>query len=283
MTVTRLVRRQVEKVWGRRDLPDPFGRVEEDSEPIGEIWFEHPDGRDIDLLVKYLFTSERLSIQVHPDEAMARRSGARGGKDEAWIVLAADPGSAIGLGLKTPVTKAELREAALDGRIERLLDWRPVQQGEVFYSPAGTIHALGAGLVVVEIQQNVDLTYRLYDYGRPRELHIEQAIAAAHPVPHRADRGAYVAAEGREVLAHGRAFVVERWLGPMAGTLQPDAGRPVWLVPIKGAGEIGGASMRAGESWLVEGPSALSLEAEAEILAAYHGGEVVGELLYPES
>ena len=279
MTVTKLVQRRVEKPWGRRDLFAKFGRVGEDSEPVGEIWFEHPDGRDVELLVKYLFTSERLSIQVHPDDAGARRAGHKRGKEEAWVVLEAEPGATIGLGLTAPTPKPSLRQAALDGSIERMLDWRPAEAGDVYYSPAGTVHALGAGLKLIEVQQNVDLTYRLYDYGRPRELHLEEGVEAAEPAPYRAPSLPFVTESGREVLAHGRAFVLERWGQAITGTLQASLERPVWLVPVSGAGRIDGAPLEAGGVWLVDGPAELSLDAGAEILAAYPGGEVTEGLI----
>ncbi len=279
MTVTKLVQRRVEKIWGRRDLPAMFGRVDADSEPVGEIWFEPADGRDVELLVKYLFTSERLSIQVHPDDAGARRAGYKRGKEEAWVVLEAEPDATIGLGLKAPATKATLRQAALDGSIEQRLDWRPVKAGDVYYSPAGTVHALGAGLKLIEIQQNVDLTYRLYDYGRPRELHLDEGVEAAEPARYCAPSLPYATASGREILAHGRAFVLERWRHAAAGTLQASQQRPVWLVPVTGAARVGGAPLAAGSVWLVDAPAELSLEAGAEILAAYPGGEVADALI----
>ena len=120
----------VERIWGRRVLPPGFVRPPGDA-PIGEIWFEPPAGAP--LLVKYLFTSERLSVQVHPDDEAAGARGFPRGKDEAWFVLDAEPGAAIGLGLVREVTREALRAAALDGGIEALLDWRPVARGDIFY------------------------------------------------------------------------------------------------------------------------------------------------------
>lgn len=181
MPSTPLTARRVERIWGVTDLPSwALGRSDR-GQPIGEIWYEEPSGSDHELLVKLLFTAERLSIQVHPDDEAARAIGHRRGKDEAWLVLDAEPEAVIGLGLRRKVSKDELRAAALSGDIEQLIDWKPVRAGEIYYSPAGTIHAIGAGLTIMEIQQNLDLTYRLYDYGRPRELHLDEAVAAAHP------------------------------------------------------------------------------------------------------
>ncbi|HZG45992.1 MAG TPA: class I mannose-6-phosphate isomerase [Allosphingosinicella sp.] len=257
MTALRLTARRLAKVWGRRDLLPPFPDVPEDEEPVGEIWFEHPDGGDLDLLVKYLFTSERLSIQVHPDDAAARAAGEKSGKDEAWLILEAEPGATIGLGLRERVSPEALRAAALDGSIEALIDWRPVRAGEIIYSPAGTIHAIGPGLKIVEVQQNVDLTYRLYDYGRPRELHLEQAIAVANPAPH----------EGAADLA----FTIGRHAGPFSGCLRAPSDCPHWLVPISGRGRVDGESVEAGGVWLVRGGAEVILDEGADLLVARNG------------
>jgi mannose-6-phosphate isomerase len=275
MRITKLEARRVEKVWGRRDLPEAFGRVEPGGEPIGEIWFEHPERRDLPLLVKYLFTSDKLSVQVHPGDAAAKAAGYASGKEEAWLVLRAEPGAAIGLGLREAVDKGELRAAALDGSIERLLDWRPAAAGDYYYSPAGTVHAIGAGVVLIEIQQNVDLTYRLYDYGRPRELHLEEGVAAANPRPYQAPMHPRRIGEKREILAEGLAFVLERRIGPSELMLDATPDAPVWLVPVLGNGVgMDGLAIEPGGVWLAEGPVSLSLDAGAELLLAYPGADV---------
>ena len=162
---TKLTTRRIEKVWGRHQLSPWFPDAPAEGEPVGEVWYEM-EGVPADapeLLVKFLFTSEKLSIQVHPGDAAARASGYPRGKDEAWLVLAAEPQATIALGLKREVSRDALRAAALDGSIETLVEWRPVKAGDVIYSPAGTVHAIGPGLAIVEVQQNLDLTYRLYD------------------------------------------------------------------------------------------------------------------------
>jgi mannose-6-phosphate isomerase len=274
VSVTKLVERRVEKPWGRYDLPEMFGTVDPGGEPVGEIWFQHPGGEDAELLVKYLFTSERLSIQVHPDDEGARRAGHKRGKEEAWVLLRADPDAVIGIGLREPVGKEQLRKAALDGSIEQLLDWRPAAVGDIYYSPAGTVHALGPGLTLIEIQQNVDVTYRIYDYGRPRELHLDQAIEASNPVPYTPPMQPYLLNEGREILAHGRAFVLERWTAAVSGELRASADSPVWLVPVRGGGTITGEGLEPGTAWIADGPAAFSLEAGSDLLLAYPGGEV---------
>lgn len=272
MSAIRLTRRRVEKVWGRRDLLPAFGDVPEGAPAVGEIWFEDPRGGDAALLVKYLFTSERLSIQVHPDEQAARARGEKGGKDEAWLVLDAEPGATIGIGVREPLAKPALRDAACDGTLENLIDWRPTQEGDHYYSPAGTIHALGAGLKLIEVQQNVDLTYRLFDYGRPRELHLDDAVAVADPAPYREPTRSYKLAAGREILTEGGKFVLERWTGDASGRLLVAPALPLWLIPLSGDGRLGDAALEAGDVWLVEGETSLALGGEAKLLVAYPGG-----------
>jgi mannose-6-phosphate isomerase len=270
MTVEKLRPRAVEKIWGRRDLPPPFGPIPPDAEPVGEIWFEgSPDDA---LLIKYLFTSEKLSVQVHPDDEAARRRGLAGGKEEAWWVAAAEPGATVGLGLRETIPADRLRQAALDGSIEQLLDWRTVRAGESLYSPAGTIHAIGAGLSIIEIQQNSDVTYRLFDYGRDRELHLDEAVAVAKAGPWEEPPAPYALSPRREILAHGRAFVLERRAGPVETAL--DIGVPAWIVPIAGGGSVGARNFGPGEALRVDGREQLRLDEGAEILLAYEGGEV---------
>src|SRR6266436_2105359 len=137
----KLDRRYVEKPWGRTHLPSMFDAPE--GERIGEVWFTN--GAELPLLAKYIFTSERLSIQVHPDDKQARARGLAQGKSECWYILDAEPGATLGLGLKSAVSVAQLRSAALDGSIEQLMDWRPVRAGDFFMVPPGTIHAIGGG------------------------------------------------------------------------------------------------------------------------------------------
>lgn len=259
MTAARLRAVPVERVWGRLDVPAGFPRLADDV-PVGEIWFEAPAGAG--LLVKYLFTAERLSIQVHPDDAAAAARGFARGKDEAWFVLDAEPGAAIGLGLVREVTRAALRAAALDGSIEALLDWRPVARGDVFYSPAGTVHAIGGGISLIEIQQNLDLTYRLYDYGRPRELHVAEAVAVAIPGPWSPQSHPATIAPGREILARGGAFSLERWTAPARVH-----GEAV-IVPIAAGGFIDGEALEAGAAWSVVEGAEISGEAIDVLVAS---------------
>jgi mannose-6-phosphate isomerase len=136
------------------------------------------DARRFPLLLKFLFPHEKLSVQVHPDDEQARRVSQPWGKTECWYVAHAKPGSQIGLGLKTGVTVAQLEDAIHEKRAEDLLNWLNVYTGDMIYVSGGTVHTLGPGSVIVETQQQSDTTYRLYDYGRPRELHLKDGIAA---------------------------------------------------------------------------------------------------------
>jgi mannose-6-phosphate isomerase len=267
MTATKLTTITVEKPWGRTELWPGFANPS--GAKIGEIWFEAPSGTNPDLMVKYLFTSEKLSIQVHEDDATAQAAGRARGKDEAWVILAAEPDATIALGTRAPVDGATLRAAALDGSIETLVDWKPAKAGDVIYSAARTVHALGAGLTLIEVQQNVDLTYRLYDYGRPRELHLEAGVAVSDAIPFVAPPIPGDIGSGRSILCEGGKFVLERWCwAGMRNATLPD-GVPGWLIPVSGGGSVDGILFVAGECWMVEGSINLNVDPGSDLLFAY--------------
>jgi mannose-6-phosphate isomerase len=136
------------------------------------------DPKRFPLLLKFLFPHEKLSVQVHPDDGQALRVGQPWGKTECWYVAHAKPGAQIGLGLKPGVTAKQLEESIHQNRAEEVLNWIDVYAGDMIYVAGGTVHTLGPGSVIVETQQQSDTTYRLYDYGRPRELHLKEGIAA---------------------------------------------------------------------------------------------------------
>jgi len=136
------------------------------------------DPQRFPLLLKFLFPEEKLSVQVHPDDATAQRFGEPWGKTECWYVAHAKPGSQIALGLKPGATRAQFEQAIHDKHAEELLNWINVYQGEMIYVAGGTVHTLGPGSVIVETQQQSDTTYRLYDYGRPRQLHLDRGLAS---------------------------------------------------------------------------------------------------------
>lgn len=270
MTARAMTTRLVEKPWGRHRLWPGFADPAPGGAAVGEAWFQDPQGGEPDLLVKYLFTSERLSVQVHPDDAAAQAAGYPRGKDEAWLILAAEPESTIALGTQEPLSRDRLRDAALDGSIETLLDWKPVRAGDYFYSPAGTVHAIGAGITLIEVQQNVDLTYRLYDYGRPRELHLEEGVAVSDPRPFVGRAESEQVAPGRLRLAAGPKFVLERW-GPGDRTLHLPPDVPGWLIPISGAGRVDGIAWRAGQCLLLADTARIEADPGADLLIASPG------------
>jgi mannose-6-phosphate isomerase len=136
------------------------------------------DAKRFPLLLKFLFPHEKLSVQVHPDDEQALRVGQPWGKTECWYVAHAKAGAQIALGLKPGVSVAQLEQAIHEKRAEEVLNWLNVFTGDMIYVSGGTVHTLGPGSVIVEAQQQSDTTYRLYDYGRPRELHLKDGLAA---------------------------------------------------------------------------------------------------------
>jgi mannose-6-phosphate isomerase len=194
--------RKVEKPWGRDALPQPFSAPE--GQRVGEIWFEPPAALP-QLLVKYIFTSEALSVQVHPSNAETLAKGlGKQGKEECWLIVDAEPDAVLGIGFKQSLAPEAMRRAAEDGSIEHLMQWHKVRAGDFFYIPAGTVHAIGAGISLIEVQQNSDITYRLYDYGRPRELHLDAGIAVAHGEPYPAELHLSVPDRDDVTLSKGR-------------------------------------------------------------------------------
>lgn len=241
-----LATRSVTKPWGKDRLPAPFHAPE--GERIGEIWFEPPAALD-SLLVKYIFTSEALSVQVHPSDAQTLANGLGcQGKEECWLVIDAEPGAVLGIGFDEPIGPAALRAAAVDGSIEHLMTWHPVQAGDFFYIPANTVHAIGAGVSLIEVQQNSDITYRLYDYGRPRELHLDQGMAVARGEPY-ADRWRrQVPGRGEVTLAEGPLFRLDRIDGPASETVRPHyAGAPLLVIPRSEGVVVHGLDLAVGE------------------------------------
>jgi mannose-6-phosphate isomerase len=251
-----------EKVWGRTRL-EPWFR--DSARPIGEAWYlgEH----DLPLLVKLLFTSDRLSIQVHPDDG----DGVPHGKTEMHHILEAEPGASIALGFRRPITRERLREACATGEIERLVNWFPVKAGETYFTPAHTVHAIGGGIVLCEIQQNTDITYRLWDYGRPRERHVEQAVPIADTGVHPGPSQPTPLGEGRNLLIRSRHFVTEEVRLPPGGTFAPPP-EPCHLIAcLEGRGAIGAHPFGAGEVWsLPEGePAAICAETGVRFLRTF--------------
>ena len=198
----------VPRIWGSRDLR-PWYDFAAEGDPVGEVWLTgdgckviggplagqtlgavfaaHSEemlgrrevGEDLSpLLLKVIFAKEKLSVQVHPDDRLAQKYGQPRGKTECWYALAAEPGAEVAAGLLPGVTLEAIEQGVVDHSLESLLKVLPVEAGDMIYVDAGTVHAIWPGSVLLETQQNCDITYRLYDYGRPRELHVAKAIEA---------------------------------------------------------------------------------------------------------
>jgi len=205
------------------------------------------DPKRFPLLLKFLFPHEKLSVQVHPDDECAQRVGQPWGKTECWYVADAQPGAQVALGLKPGVTCEQLEQAIHDNRAEGLLNWVDIRRGELIYVAGGTVHTLGPGSVLVETQQQSDTTYRLYDYGRPRELHLKEGLAAVKEVvgsgkvarpPADASRNGFY----REELVAAPYFVVEKFAlkeQKALSTADESGARSVQiLVGLKGCGVV---------------------------------------------
>lgn len=227
------------RIWGFHDLA-PWYDYKTEGEPIGEVWLtgemcvaatgplagqslkditaQHGpallgnasvDG-EFPLLIKLLFPKEKLSVQVHPDDAMARRYGEPRGKTECWYALYAEPGARVALGIKPGVTPDQIRAAIESSSLEDLLEMVPVQNGDMLFVDARTVHAMGPGVVILETQQTSDLTYRMYDYGRPRELHLDKSFEAMS-LKTRAGKVPPRRANSHFILIEERYFEIERW------------------------------------------------------------------------
>jgi mannose-6-phosphate isomerase len=242
----------LEKPWGS---PGTEPWLAKGGGKIGEIWFSAPEAMPV--LVKLLFTSEKLSVQVHPDDVYAQAHGEARGKTEMWHILRAEPDARIALGLREtvlPVSKEEVREAALSGKIVDMLEWKGAHAGDIIFVRAGTIHALGEGLVLCEIQQLSDVTYRLYDYQREpeRPLHLDDALAVSKLEVFTGQRSAAQTGAGRQLLAECEYFRTER-LNLCGVSECTPSGRPALYVAIEGQGRIAGQPFSSGDAWFVAG------------------------------
>ena len=223
--------------WGFRDLRPWFDRVA-GAEPIGEAWLTGDECRIASgphqgeklgmlfaashdamvgagtpagspLLIKVIFAREKLSVQVHPDDKMAQKYGEPRGKTECWYALAAEPGARVAAGLKPGTTITQIREEIAAGTLEASLNAIPVARGDMVFVDSGTVHAIWPGSIMLETQQNSDTTYRMFDYGRPRELHIEKSLEATR-LTTRAGKVAPRKLADRTVLIDVEYFRVER-------------------------------------------------------------------------
>lgn len=282
MTIEHACVQVARKPWGRADLR-PWSSVDASADPVGELCFGRMDSSAPGpaLLLKLLFTSQPLSIQVHPDDDFARANGLPSGKTEAWYILSAAPGARVALGLTRHLTPQALRAAIRDDSIAGLAQWQPVARGDVIFVPGGTIHAIGADIVLAEIQQRSDTTFRLFDFGRHRELHENSAVAASDAGPPPAQSSPRRLSDVRRVLVTSPHFVMERIDLPANSHWALDADRETWALVIEGSGRVGSIDTVLGDAIYIEadevglaiGPNGTS------ILIAYPGPDPIASLL----
>lgn len=278
--------------WGRKDLR-PWYASTGTTEPVGEAWLTGPESvvetgvmsghtlatvaaetgsellgeggeGEFPLLVKLLFPEDKLSVQVHPDDAQAQAMGEPRGKTECWYVLEAKPGATIMLGLKPGASVDQVRAAIANGTLEKLMEFVPVAVGDMVFVDAGTVHAIGPGVVLLETQQTSDITFRMYDYGRPRELHVDQALGVMK-LKTSAGKVRPEKMNGFTRLIEQKYFTVDRY--------EVGAGREV-TIPISGPGCMVGISGMA----TVEGAGAAPVEVppgQAVVVPAKCGTVVV--------
>jgi mannose-6-phosphate isomerase len=255
-----------EKPWGVRDLGPWFPAAGKPGrKKLGEVWFTRPA---LPILTKFLFTSGRLSVQVHPEGECGV------GKTEMWHILRAEKGARIAMGFTAPIAGKALRAAAMSGTIEKRLRWIEVSPGETYFVPAGTVHAIGEGITLCEIQQNSDVTYRLWDYGSGRELHLDQSMAAADP-----DRwqhpGAVVPVDlpdGWKRLVMCPYFVTDSFELKRKMRYRPDRPQFELLICLEGEGLLDGERFSAGHVWLIpagSGPVELAPKQTLRLLRTY--------------
>jgi len=274
MAPFRITPRFVERVWGSKDLR-PWYDWQSDGEPVGEVWLTGDEclvetgphagqtlsalfarasedllgsgagAPDSPLLLKVIFAKGKLSVQVHPDDKLAQKYGQPRGKTECWYALAAEPGAQVACGLKAGVTLDKVREGIHEGTLEESLNVLDVAAGNMIFVDAGTVHAIWPGSILLETQQNCDLTYRMYDYGRPRELHIEKSLEATRLTTKAGKVAAHVLSD-RSILVDAEYFRVERIAvqGSRTGASLLGAGEPAhglaYLFAAAGSGILCG-------------------------------------------
>lgn len=260
----KLAPRMVSKPWGVTDLSGSF--LAPPVQGIGEVWFT-PPANDV-LLVKLLFTGDRLSIQVHPDDEQARQRGLGSGKEECWYILDAEPHAVVGIGTVRPLDAAELRAAVLSGDIVQLMQWHPVSAGMFFHIPPGTIHAIGAGISLIEIQQNSDVTYRIHDFGRGRALQLDDGLAVAKALSYPPSKHFRVDPRQSETLVACSSFRVAHIAGSdFSPVVKPEAS--LLFLPITGEARIDGLTIVAGECAQASIESKLEIPASTRMLVAW--------------
>ena len=284
MKIEKLYPACKEIVWGGRKLKEKYGKIT-DKDPCAESWelSFHKDGPAclangktlaesvtmkelgsntdgfpfFPTLIKFIDAEANLSVQVHPSDAYALKNENSFGKTEMWYIVEAERGAGIYLGFNRDVTKEEYETAIAENRLTELLNFYEVKAGESYFIPSGTIHAIGKGCLICEIQQNSNLTYRVYDYGRtdkdgkPRELHVEKALKVTNLSRYENKPIRANSADAGTVLGVSRYFTVKKYTITGATTLESDAASFRSVTCVRGNATIDGESMRAGDSFFV--------------------------------
>ncbi|MBD5631627.1 MAG: mannose-6-phosphate isomerase [Clostridia bacterium] len=287
-------------IWGGYRLKELFGR-DNGGKKISESWevSVHPDGLsgyasetlaeylnkypqavDIDenpfpVLIKYIDAKQNLSVQVHPDDAYARRVENDNGKTEMWYIIQAEKGAGIYCGFKRDTSKDEFLKRVEDGTVEELLNFIPVKSGDCFLIEAGTVHAIGAGCVICEVQQSSNVTYRVYDYNRRdangnlRELHVKKAVEVINfkAFKDNTQSGGFLPCGGGQIrkLTECKYFKCRELL--LSGTYSEDTVNSfVAMNVIEGKGKINGDTFTAGDSFFVPCGKGFSLSGNARII-----------------
>ena len=286
-----------ERVWGVETLPQWYAQPEA-GKPVGEAWltaetcvvdagefagvslaeltkrfpekFAGGATAEFPLLVKTLFPREKLSVQVHPNDEQAGALGLGRGKTECWYVLSAEPGAELALGFRGEITNEEIKAAIADGTLEEKLRYLPVKAGDMVFVDAGTVHSIGPGMVVLETQEYSDITYRLYDFGRPRELHVDAGLAVTR-TSSRAGLVVPVAMDGFMRLVASDYFVVDRFAAKDEGVALGLSGKMQMLFALgEGASVESAAGSVRLDPWRV-----VVLPAEGVEYALRGVGEVI--------
>jgi mannose-6-phosphate isomerase len=257
-----------ERVWGVERLPKWYAQPEA-GKPVGEAWltaetcvvdagkfagvslgemtkrfpeaFAGGAGAEFPLLVKTLFPREKLSVQVHPNDAQAGALGLGRGKTECWYVLSAEPGAELALGFREGISHDEIRAAIANGTLEEKLNYLPVKAGDMVFVDAGTVHSIGPGMVILETQEYSDITYRLYDFGRPRELHVDAGLAVTR-TSSSAGLVEPVAMDGFTRMVASDYFVVDRFVAEDVGVPLGLSGKMQMLFALSEGASVEGAA-----------------------------------------
>ncbi len=300
LTPFRLKPQFAERPWGRPNLR-PWYPETGTTELVGEAWLSGPEcvidsgehtgrtlgeiGQDFQrqlggtlekgefpLLVKMLFPQEKLSVQVHPNDEQARAAGLPRGKTECWYVVEAEPGATIALGLRSGVSVEDIRAGVANGTVEDLLEMLPVAEGDMIFVDAGTVHAIGKGVVLLEVQQSSDVTYRLFDYGRGRELHLEQGLAVLNTSTE-AGKVESRLMDGFGRLIEGKYFVIDRFDLQPGSAIEMSMDGTGCVVGLTGKAAVNEVLFEAGQAVIVpDGSVTLSSATGASFLRCWEPG-----------